>query len=112
MHPEQVTVAEQNPYIMEEIARSQPVFFPKEETEVLLRKQELPPQRAVINWVLPPCLHDPKGDYSDHLRRLQLKMQIPGSEWDTGALQRMQRLEEQPRGAPRLTGPVEIRAAA
>ena len=54
----------------------------------------------------------PKGDYSDNLRRLQLKMKIPGSEWDTGALQRTQCLDEQPRGAPNLTGPAEIRAAA
>ena len=59
-----------------------------------------------------PCLHDMRRDYSDDLRRLQLKMKMPGSESDVGALTRMQRLEEQPRGVPNLTGPVEIRAAA
>ena len=47
-----------------------------------------------------------KRDYSDALRKLQLKMKIPGSEWDVGALARMRRLEEQPRGVPIFTGPV------
>ena len=39
-------------------------------------------------------------------------MKMPGSEWDVGALARVRRLEEQPRGAPNLTGSAEIRAVA
>ena len=39
-------------------------------------------------------------------------MKIPGSEWDTGALQRMQKLENQPLVAPYLTGSEAIREAA
>ena len=109
VHPDQVTVADENPYILEEVVKSQPVFLPKEEPELFPGQNDLPPHFNRINWVLPPCLHDPKGDYMDHLRRLQLKMKIPGSEWDTGALLRMQKLEEQPMVAPYLTGPDVIR---
>ena len=88
------------------------MLLPKEAPEAFLGPNDLPPQFGVVNWVLPPCLNDPKGDYMDHLRRLQLKMKIPGSEWDIGALQRMQKLEEQPLTAPYLTVPAVIRAAA
>ena len=69
-------------------------------------------QKFVLHQWFTPCLRDLKRDYADELRRLQRKLQIPGSEWDVGAFQRMQRLAEQPRGAANLTGPVEIRAAA
>ena len=88
------------------------MLLPKEAPEAFLGPNDLPPQFGVVNWVLPPCLNDPKGDYMDHLRRLQLKMKIPRSEWDIGALQRMQKLEEQPLTAPYLTVPAAIRAAA
>ena len=35
-HPEQVTVAEETPYVMEEVVRSQPAFLPNEETAISL----------------------------------------------------------------------------
>ena len=49
----------------------------KEEAEETMGMQDVPPQCADINWVLPPCLHDLRRDYSD-LRRLQLKLKMPG----------------------------------
>ena len=112
VHPELVTVADENAYIMEDALASRPVFLPSTAEQVPGEDADCLPDCGKINWVLPPCLHDPKADYNDHIRRLQLKMRIPGSEWDTGALQRMQRLELQPLTVPYLTMTEDIRVAA
>ena len=112
VHPELVTVAEENAYIMEDVLASRPVFLPPTVEQVPGEGADRPPECGQINWVLPPCMHDPKGDYNDHIGRLQLKMKIPGSEWDTGALQRMQKLEMQPLTVPYLTVTEDIRVAA
>ena len=73
VHPEQVTVADENSYVQEEVVRSQPVFLPKEAPAAFPVQNDLPPQFGIINWGVPPCLNDPKGDEMDHLRRLQLE---------------------------------------
>ena len=58
VHPEQVTVVDSIPSVIEEVVRSEPAFLPKEEPADNEDMQDLPPRYVVINWVLQPCLHD------------------------------------------------------
>ena len=46
----------------------------------IVRHRCVPPRRADVAWTLPRCLRGRRRDYSDDLRRLQLKMQTPGSD--------------------------------
>ena len=58
VHPEQVTVVVSIPSFLEKVVRSEPAFVPKEELANVAATLYLPPRRADIHWVLPPCLHD------------------------------------------------------
>jgi hypothetical protein len=48
-------------------------------------------------------IDDPKRDYYDDLRRLQLKMKILGSNWDITVIRRVEQVGEAPVDAPYLT---------
>ena len=85
--------------------------MPNEQPDVEL-EQDIPPRCTDITWVFPPCLHDRRRDYSDDLRRVQLKLKMPGSDWVVGVLARVQCLEDMPVGASNLTGPADTRAVA
>ena len=87
VHPEPATVVESAPSLVEEALGSNPVFLLQDEPAAEL-EQEMPPRCADVTWVFPPCLHDRKRKYSDDLRRLQLIMKMPGSDWDVGVLAR------------------------
>ena len=104
-------MVERAPSFVEYVLNSNPVFLPREEPDDEL-EQDVPRRRADVTWVFPLCVHDRRRDYSDDLRRLQLKMQMPGSDWEVGVFARAQRLEGLPIGTSNLTGPAEIRAVA
>ena len=116
VHPELVSMAGSLLDVIEEGPQGTPIFLPNEEMSVGEEEEddevELP-EIAKVAWVLPPCISDPARDYNDDLRRLQLKMRMPGSVWDVEALARMEAMESRPPlEVPYLTGTSTIRASA
>ena len=66
-------------------------------------------------WARPPCIDDPGRNYDEDLRRLQLKMRIPGTNWDIETLRQLEATSATPISAPLLTGvigdPLAVEAA-
>ena len=115
VHREPVSMVEGPPELLEEVLKETPIFLPKAEVPMDEGDEdEAPlPACAEMAWVLPPCIEDPARDYNVALRRLQLKMRLPGSAWDVEALARMEALQRQsPLEVPFLTGMSTIQESA
>ena len=101
--PEPVTVTENIPELVAEVLKGSPSFLPPKtedkdtEADILLGCEG-------VTWALPPCIDDPGRNYDDDLRRLLLKMRIPGTNWDIESLRQLEATSATPISAPTLTG--------